>query len=280
MVTGNFELHLNAIQKISEIEVGQFAPEKHILSINLRIDGLSFLIQKSDFSIIHQEAFEWNGVRSWDSSKLKISQLLENHELLSLVYPKVNVYLQSKSSLLIPKDLFDESKIKLLYKTYFGLEQDKELYTMLNNNSVLVYGVNHDISSIFNTKWNTSWNHMSSFFINEKIKRASREQEVHLNFHHNVFEVLALNKRKLESHNYFDYSSSEEFIFKLLSFCKQINFEAEYIQLFLQGDITESSVLHKLIEQYLPNVYFAEGYKQDQNTSLQELIQVVTHANS
>ena len=270
---------MKASQKISIAEVDLSAPEKYILSINLRIDGLSFLIQNREQKIIHQEVFEWIGARDWNKTEVNIKQLLDEHDLLKLKYPKVNVFLQSKDTLLIPSELFQENKISELYQLYSGHSNHKVLFTSLESDSYLVFGLNNTIAQLLNAKWNIHWDHFSKFFILDCKSKYSREQEVYLNFQSNYFEAVAFHKKKLEAHNYFDYTSPEEFIFNLLSFIKQIGFETEFAQIYIGGNITESSALHKLVEKYLPNVHFV-GYNDNKTKlTLSELTKAVSHAN-
>lgn len=270
---------MKASQKISFADVDLSAPQKYILSINLKIDGLSFLLQNREKEVVHQEAFEWIGARDWSKTEANIKQLSQEHEMLKLKYPKVNVFLQSKHTFLIPAEYFQENKIAELYQLYFGEKHHKVLFSPLESDSYLVYGVSKPIARLLNAKWNISWGHLSKYFILDAKAKCSREQEVYLNFQNNYFEVAAFNKKKLQAHNYFDYSSSEEFIFDLLSFIRQIGFEIEYVQIYIGGNIAESSALHKLVEKYLPNVHFSGYDTEETKPSILELTKVLAYAH-
>ena len=263
---------MNPIQKISHAEVEKSAIEKYTLSINLRIDGLSFLIQNQEGKNIHMEAFEWLNVKDWGKSIANLSKLLKEHELLSLTYVKPVIYIQSTDCMLVPEKFFLKTKMDKLYHQYFAINTHK-VYSSKLLDFNLLFGIDERIAKIITSKWKDArWSHLSYSFIEKSLKQCKQGQEIVLKFENGYFEVLASNNQKLEAHNYFSFSGSEEFLFNLLSFSKQIGFDVSTMKLSICGKIVPSSPLHLLLEKYIPNVVFLQT-KLDKESVFQELIQ-------
>ena len=275
---------MNPVQKISLIDIAESAIEKYILSINLRIDGLSLLIQNEQKENIHMEYFEWLNVKDWNKTKENLSILLSEHSLLKLDFPNVNIYIQSKGTFLVPDVVFSSSELKPLYKTYFGIENHDIFTQELKSpapNANMVFGLAQDITHIVNSKWkNIIWQHCSYFYLSNCILRSKENQEVFVRLQSNYFEVIAFENKKLNSHNYFEFSNAEEFIFNLLSSIRQIGFDLVKLQLHLEGQITTSSMLHQLVKKYVPNMQFEPHKSEKPEDAFYELIQAVNYAHS
>ena len=253
---------MNAIQKISITEVDTSALEKYIMSINLRIDGLSFIIQNLDKKTIHMESFEWLNATNWDKSLQNLTVLFKEHDLLKLSFQKQYLFIQSTDSLLIPDSLYNPSKATNLYNQYLGLSNHKVFTEEIDHSGskiILAFGIDQRIEKLISSHYkNIEWHHFSQTLIARSIKNATKKQELALRFENNYFEVVALKNHKLEAHNYFTFSSSEEFMFNLLSFIKQIGLDIQQLHIKLQGKITEASSLQVLIEKYVANVSFEQ----------------------
>ena len=273
---------MNAIQKISNAEVEKSALEKYILSINLRIDGLSFLIMNHEKKAIHMESFEWLNATDWNKSLDNISLLFEDHDLLKLSFSKCLIFIASTDSMLIPNNLYKEDKAKSLFNQYLGLENQSifsDEIDHLESKINLVFGLDSKIRKAINSHYNNvEWHHFSQFLIVRSLKTIEHNNEVVLRFENGYFEAVAINNNKLEAHNYFTFNSSEEFIFNLLSFVKQIGFDVNKLHIKLKGKISKSSSLQLLIEKYVVNVSFEQDNTSNE-AAFSDLIQA-TNANS
>jgi hypothetical protein len=273
---------LNAIQKISIADVELTAPEKYILSISLRIDGLSFLIQNREKESLHLEYFEWLNVSDWKKTIANLSSLIAEHELLKLNYPKVQVFVQSPHTFIIPENLFSEKSLNNLYNQYLGIDYHTVQFTAISDGSdkaYLVFGIDKKVAQALNTKWNVQWNHSSKYYLDNCLSSTKKGQQVHLNFRTNYFEVAATNEGKLQAHNYFEFSSTEEFIFNLLSFIRQIGFDVEKLNLQVTGKVLKTAAIYKLMEKYIPNVYYNQDEDPKGEVLFEELTQAANYEN-
>ncbi len=228
------------------------------------------------------EYFEWLNVSDWNKTIANISSLITNHDLLKRNFPKVQVFIQSPHTFIIPTELFSEKHIGSLYEQYLGINQHSVQFVSLSiehTKPVLVYGIDKKVAQILNTKWNVQWSHISKYFIENSLKSNTRTEQVYLNFRTNYFEVTAINNGKLEAHNYFEFSSSEEFIFNLLSFIRQIGFDIESLNLSVSGKVLKTSALYKLMEKYIPNVNFDQKDDQKGDVLFDELIFAANYEN-
>ncbi len=80
------------------------------------------------------------------------------------------------------------------------------------------------------------------------------EMEVFVHFDKNQFSVIAIQNRKLQLFNSFDYTTKEDFIYYLLFTCEQLKLNPETFTLHLLGDITEETELFKIAYKYVRNV--------------------------
>ena len=249
---------MNANQKISLAEVALDAPEKYLLSINLRIDGLSFLIRDEGGKHCHLEYFEWLNVSDWSLTGENLKKLLREHDLLKMNFPKVEVFVQSVYNFLVPALPAEESRNRI-YRKYFGIDSH-QLFTSpikkVGDTAGIVFGLPDEIVRALTQKYSqTVWKHCAESFIGRSIARASNT-DVFVNHHNSFFEICAVQNGKLLAHNYFDFSDAEEYLFKLLSFVKQLGLAVDKIVLHLQGKIQKSSRLHEGVVKYVPEVRF------------------------
>lgn len=275
-------MSLNPIQKISITEVELTAPEKYVLSINLRIDGLSFLIQNRNKEAVHMEYFEWLNVKDWNKTTANLSALLKENNILKLNYPKVQVFVQSPNTFIIPENLFSEKHLDNLYKQYLGIDHHYVQFSSISNSkdkAFMVFGINKEIAQLLNTKWNVLWNHSSIPFLSNCFRTDLGKQVIHLNFRTRYFEIIAINNQKLEAHNYFEFSSAEEFIFNLVSFIRQIGFDMDKLSIYVSGKVLKTAALYKMIEKYIPNIHFDQEEKESNEALFNELLQEANYEN-
>ncbi|RLD64176.1 MAG: hypothetical protein DRI84_08920 [Bacteroidetes bacterium] len=274
---------MNAIQKISLHKVAKSTPEKYVLSINLRIDGLSFLIQNEQKENIHLEHFEWLNVNDWNKTQENVSSLLMQHELLKLNFPIVHVFIQSTDSFIIPTPLYSDTDQKLIYEKYLGHKDHAIFSNKFNEQNLdayLIFGVKKQIAENINQKWKkVSWSHYSLSYIDSCIQKGNHEQELFIKLQSNYFEVVSMNNKVLESHNYFRFSSAEEYIFNLLSYIRQIGFDIEKLHLHIEGKIIESSTLYQLGLKYIPHISFEAKEDKQPIELFHDLIQAVNYAD-
>ncbi len=243
---------MNPIQKI---ETTQFkaADKENILSINVSIDGLSFIILNNK-TIVKAEAYEWQH-KDWNYTYTKVSEVIK-HEIFSNTFNKVFCFLQNSSTCLIPDEYFIQGAIKKALETYLGKNIDEAYYTKLKNADInLVYGIDTNliklISSILSEP---KFIHSSSIYIDLALQNINTGQQIYLNIGTQEFEIIGIKDGKLISHNYFQFNTIDEFLFLLLSFVKQNSFNTETLYLNIKGKILKSSKLSQTISKYFNNI--------------------------
>ncbi len=267
---------MDAIQNISLAEVAKNAPEEYVLSIKLSLNGLSFIIRKGD-DAVHLTYYEWSkGANEVNLKNFK--EILHENEWTGLAYSKVQIFIHSPHTLLIPEQA-EQTQLSRLYSSYLGIS-DHQILTQQLNTAYLVFGVQADTYKLMQEFYpQAEWKHCSAAFIKHGLENTQNKEEVFVNHHHGYFEVLAIKDKKLNAHNYFHYSDTEEYLFKLLSFFKQTDMDINHMQLHLLGMINKSSKLHQAVVKYIPNVAFEAISNPQKEDVFKQFIEAVNYEN-
>jgi hypothetical protein len=267
---------LDAIQNISLAEVAKDAPKEYVLSIKLSLNGLSFLIHKGA-DAVHMTYYEWSkGTHEADLKNFK--EILNENEWTRPDYSKILIFIYSPHSFIIPEAL-TQQQLSTIYSSYLGIEGQHVLTQKLKTGQ-LVFGIPEETFNLFQQFYpNAEWKHCSASFIAQGLETAKHKEEVFVNHHHGYFEILAVKNTKLNAHNYFHYSDTEEYLFKLLSFVKQTGMDINQMHLHLLGMINKSSKLHQAVEKYIPNVIFEAISTERKEDVFKPFIEAVNYEN-
>ena len=266
-------------QKISLAEEVKSAPKEYVLSINLRINGLSFLLRDKNGRQLQLEHFEWSSKTDWSGSLNKLRELVENSELSKKDFHQTSIYLQAPHSFILP-DKAAGDKLEKIYHTYLGLEQHQVFSQELFPKAYLVYGLPNEVYQlIINEFPKASWKHCSAAFIARSMDKVENGQVLFVNHHSGYIEVVSIKNKKLEAHNYFPYGNTDEYLFNLISFARQTGMNIEKLHIHLKGQIIENSKLHQSVLKYFPNVLFEAVIRADMGAVNQEFIEAVNYEN-
>ena len=245
---------MNPIHKVSNSSYDSQNVKSKILSINLRIDGLSFVIMESDL-IYHAECYEWQS-KGWEYANEQFSLIFANNSVFKSEYKIVIIILKSKESTLIPSKFFDQSKAEIILNTLFGIKNFSTQSKKLNNaDAYLTSAINTKLNKLITTFFPKArlFNY-SSIFIDEAIKLSTNNEILLLNIGQQSFEIVSTRFGKIISHNYFDFITVDEFMFFLLSFVKQNKIDLEKTKLLLSGKIALESSIGKSLKKYFHNI--------------------------
>ena len=245
---------MNPVQQINKSAYDSQNVKNNVLSINLRVDGLSFVILEAS-NIVKAEYYEWQN-RDWGNAIQKFTEIIQKHSELKKAFKKVYIFISSQQSTLIPNSFYSENKNTTVLETLLGINKNtfRPYSQQLKNADItLIYPLDLEIEKLINTYFPKAIiNHESASFIDEAIKTASVKEKLYLNIGHQSFELIATKYSKLIAHNYFDYTTVDEFMFFLLSFVKQNNIPLKNLQLCISGSINMDSKIGKNLEKYFP----------------------------
>jgi len=271
---------LNPVHKISKSGYDSQNVKSKLLSINLRIDGLSFVIMDADI-ILYAEYYEWQN-NGWKHAGEQFKIIFSQNSVLLREFKKTFIILNSKESTLVPIKFYDRSKEVIIIKTLLGIEDfDTYSHNLKNAEVVLISALRTNLNQLIkNTFPKAEMLNYSSLFIDEAIKLSVSKQILLLNIGQQSFEVVSTNFGKINSHNYFDFTTSDEFMFFLLSFVKQNNIAIEKIHLLLSGKIAMDSKIGKSLKKYFPVIEQMQTTDNDKEGAFVELKKYTLIANS
>lgn len=247
---------MNPVQQITKSGYDFQNVKDNILSINLMIDGLSFVIIDGEI-IVKAETYKWQK-KDWSYALEQFKAIFLKQLLLKNSYKKTFVFIKNQESTLIPNDLYSESNNNLILETLLGLEKESFISIsnkLTNAEIILLFALSKELGKLINSTFPTATIiHQSSIFIDEAIKNSIKNEKLYLNIGQQSFEVVALKNSKITAHNYFNFTTVDEFMFFLLSFVKQNYLSLEKLQLCIGGKITMDSRIGVNLKKYFLNI--------------------------
>lgn len=267
-------------QKISLAEFDLHQSEKYVLSINLKIDGLSFIII-DDQKILFAESYIWQA-KNWDFATEQFSEIFKSQEFFNARYSKVTAIVKHSDSTLIPNVYFDKSKQQSALEAYLG-RKDFTAYAhaLKHEKAMLVFAINLNLEKLLKSCFNSiEIRHQSALLIDEELERAQHDAIIALHISPLSFEVIGIRAKRLLAHNNFLFQSVEEFMFLLLSFVQQNNFKTESLQLNISGNIMMDSKIGQNLKRFFPNIVQDKSSESNKDAVFNELKNLTLLANS
>lgn len=234
--------------------------DNYILTIQYSLDGLSFVIfdtQEQKFLCIKHYNISEKDV-SLEALLIEL-QAKENWKLND--FKIVNLLIDNNTSTFVPKEYFHEENkeeyLKLLSRDSIHHINTDEL---LSINAINIYSLKEDttiLSSQFSEKINVL--HSSTILIESLIKEFSErnpETRAFVNVKNNKYELTIINNTNLIFHNYFNFSTKEDFLYFILFTFEQLKIDNETIPLYFMGFIEEKSPIMELCARYIRNIRF------------------------
>ncbi len=231
--------------------------DNYTLTIQYSLDGLSFVIfdkEEQKFLCLKHYHYTEKNIQL-DTLLLELQEkenwkLNDFKETTLLIDNNKNTFIPSKYSQSDSNDKF----LKLLNIT----KDEKHLTdTIVSGETSNIYPVSEDIvKSIDET---IKIRHASSILVESLIKEFSdRTQEIRafVNVKNNSYELIIINNSILVFHNYFNFSTKEDFLYFLLFTLEQLKLDNETIPLYFMGFIEEKSPIVELCSRYIRNIRF------------------------
>ena len=271
---------MNPIVQIKNIGIDENNALNYILSINLRIDGLSFIITEGE-QIAKAECYEWQA-KDWASTYNHFTQIHNQSSLLMLQFSKTLIFVQSKESSLVPSEFFDKDKVDFLLETYLGTKQFVGHYQKLKyTDAFLVFGVDRNLKkSIVNLFPKAELYHHSAFLI-DQLLQSGKTNALAIHIGTQSFEIAAICNGQLVGHNNFEFQNIDEFMFFLLSFVTQNGLDPKTSELIIGGKLMMDSKIGMKLSAFFPQINSSRSKSSDPKlTAFDNLIKSTLLANS
>ncbi|RMB60616.1 DUF3822 family protein [Dokdonia sinensis] len=230
------------------------------LSIQVRLDGLSFFTQNLDSNeILAAETMPFT--HKVDAAGLlpKIQSIFEKHKALQHSFKEVNVIYVNALFTLVPRALFKESALTdyLKFNTKI-LKTDFVTYDEIANQELMnVYIPYANVNNFFFEKFGSfRFYHAISKLIEKIGNQGAINPEgcLHINIHSTSFELVIIQNKKLKLANVFNYITKEDFIYYILFTIEQLELDPEKLEVKISGAIDKNDKRYTFLYKYIRNI--------------------------
>lgn len=239
--------------------------ENH-LSIQLSLDGFSFcVLDEKESSVQKLKHFSFKDLSPTPEKLLKnVKEVFVQEKDLQKRYLSVRISHVNQLSALVPKSLFDETRIKdyIRYssKTY---DHDYIVYDEIENHDMInVYIPFVNVNNFFLERFGSfEYKHFSTILITTLLNTFKFSEHPHMFAHiaDRHFEIVIIANSKLLLYNSYTYETKEDFIYYILFTAEQLELSPENFELILSGSISKESDLFKMAYTYVRKVSLLEN---------------------
>jgi len=235
------------------------------LSIQVRLDGLSFFIQNTQT----REIVTFEEVRFRESVTLQhlvstIDQVFKEKEKLQQPFQKVTVVYANELFTVVPKALFNPTKRAdyLKFNTKI-ISTDFVAHDNIDEHElVTVYIPYTNVNNYFFDKFGSfDFYHSTTVFIKSILKNSTVDLEtqvvVDLSITH--FYIGITKNKKLELINRYEVRTPEDFIYYLLFTLEQLELSTETTVIKITGNISKEDPYYKLLYTYVRHIEILEN---------------------
>ena len=231
------------------------------LSIQVRLDGLSFFTQNLDTLVI--EHYE-NRPFATRVDPLGLTQELEalyaESAILKAAYKKVTVVYVNSLFTFVPKAVFNEDFLAdyLKFNTKI-LATDYIAYDILEEQDIVcVYVPYTNCNNLFFEYYGSfDYHHSMSLLVQKTLSSNSKRDEhpkVLINVQESSFEIIVHQNKELLLANSFEFTTKEDFIYYVLFTMEQLALDPETVPVALAGNISKESPLFEMAYTYIRDV--------------------------
>ena len=245
------------IQKSSKIDKNLNSE----LSIQVSLNGLSFCILDTfKNAIIYYKTITFNNKQTPHKILEELKSVLDEDEMISTDFHKLNIIHDNELSTVVPKPLFNEDCIadylkfnSRILRTDFITYDD-----IVTNDSVNVYIPYVNINNyIYDRFGEFVYRHYSTILIVSLLRenKNSNGKKMYVHKHSNShFEIIVIDNGKLLLYNTFECTSKEDYIYYILFTAEQLELNPEEFTLYLLGNIKDGDEFYTITFKYVRHV--------------------------
>lgn len=203
--------------------------------------------------------FEPFVVKSGVSMAANLRNAFRQVELAQLPIAKVRVLIDSPV-LMIPVELFEESKLPDLYRHSFpDSDQETVHYNVLPDlNAVAAFSVNKDLNTVIEDRFKNAniiaaispvWRHL------HQRSFTGVRNKLYGYFHEGRLDILSFQQHRFKFCNQYAVRHGHDVVYFLLYVWNQLALNAEHDELHLVGDLPEGEWLVEELKKYVSKVY-------------------------
>lgn len=230
------------------------------LSIQVRLDGLSFFVQHLDtLEVVHYENHLFRKKVDALGLTKELESLYASQPLLKESYKKVEVIYVNSLFTFVPLPVFKEDYLSdyLKFNTKI-LATDYIAHDILEEQElVCVYVPYTNCNNLFFDYYGSfEYHHCMSVFVQNSLSTGLKDatDRVLINVYNNSFQIIVHKEKLLVLANSFDFTTKEDFIYYVLFTLEQLSLDPESIEVQLVGNVSKESPLFQIAYTYIRNV--------------------------
>lgn len=236
--------------------------EDYVINLGVSNNELSYCVLDSRRNkYIGFESYKLERIYNYYQLGNRVEEILNELSWLTGTFKTVRIIYSNKKSTLIPIPLYEESEKDMYFSFNHNLEESEDLSCdkLVNLNAYNLYGVpaylKNKLRAVFKS---FVFRHHMTILIESLLlqNRNSNEKKVFVNVNPALFDIIILDKNKLEYNNTFEYHSPEDFIYYVLFVLQQLNLNPENTEVVLIGEIEKKSAYYDILYKYVRNVSF------------------------
>ena len=233
------------------------------LSIQLSLDGFSFcLINVEKNKLSGLEAYQFQGILSSAELIEILGQIVSESEWLPLKFQHTGIVIESPKTTLVPQPLFDDAhpETHLDFDHNIGMGDTSSYDQLRAMNAVNVYALPEILLKQVKTLFPGSGVfHIATPLIESLMIHNKNSEEgfrMYVNVRHDYFDIVLLNRNRLEFYNMFLYKSPTDFAYYIIYVIEQMNLNPETVDVILLGEIKKSTACFEILFKYVRNIRF------------------------
>jgi len=242
---------------------------QYILSIQLALDGFSFVINDSKrdkLIVFHQQPVSMSLPEN--DFYNAADDYFQEQVFFQESYKEVRIFFSFPKYTLLPASFFKLDNLKKYFEFNHKLGEFEELnYNKLNHGNIYnVFAIPSDLSSIVVNYFNNfKVQHSASIFIDMALNLSKNSDDTNLfvHLHDRYFYVVAVKKNELIFSNCFEYEGTSDFIYFVMNVVEQLKFNPNDINVYAMGDIYKLSNNLLIMKRYLKNVSLFDAFSDD-----------------
>lgn len=233
------------------------------LSVQVSLNGLSFLVTNSEFSeviLFHKKTLDYSTTP--EELLMEIETIMFNNEVLNSKFQDVSIVYSTPIYSLVPTSLFDETKASEYLKFNSKiLTNDYMAHDVLESQDVVVVYVPFmNINNFFFEKYGSfSYYHSTTVLLKSILEKQKYSlPKMYLHFQKNSFDCIVLKDGELQLCNTYSYKTPEDFIYYTLFCMEQLKLNPETLPVLLCGEVEKDDENYKMAYTFIRNIEFFE----------------------
>lgn len=257
----NLKPHISLFDKsFSEHKTADYA-----LFLQLSKKGFSYtLLNVDQKTFIALESYLFHDVYTDAALVEPLRNLLATLPLLKKKFHSFQVTFINNRATLIPNAVFKTEELASYHRFNF-INQEEDLFfndALINLSAHNVYSAPDYIVNEFKHFQKVSFKHFSTSLIESSLLHAKTTHTLSLIDVHVLpesFQIIIIKNQQLALYNFFEYQTSEDFIYYLLFVLDQLNIDNEEASIRLLGEVEKNSAIYLMINKYIKTITFAKS---------------------